>query len=88
MAANSTKREMDYQLAAGFPVHTCLEKNYNLLAIDLRKQETLDADPKAMQQFNFTRNLERAGNKPIFLINGEVKNNSKLLTRNCIVDVF
>ena len=28
-----------------------------MMAIDLRKQQALDADPKAMQQINFTRNL-------------------------------
>ena len=27
-------------------------------SIDLSKQETLDVDPKAIQQINFTRNLE------------------------------
>ena len=36
-------------------------KNY-LIAVDLSKQQALDADPKAIQQINFTANLERAGN--------------------------
>ena len=30
------------------------KKYYKLIAIDLSKQQTLDADPKAMQQINFT----------------------------------
>ena len=30
-----------------------------MIAIDLSKQQALDADPKAMQQINFTRNLNR-----------------------------
>ena len=32
-----------------------------MIAIDLSKQQTLDADPKAIQQINFTVNLERTG---------------------------
>ena len=28
-----------------------------MIVIDLRKQKTLDADSKAIQQINFTRNL-------------------------------
>ena len=30
---------------------------YKMTEIDLSKQQTLDIDPKAMQQINFTRNL-------------------------------
>ena len=33
---------------------------YNMMAIYLTKQEALDADSKAMQQINFTGNLDRA----------------------------
>ena len=33
-----------------------------MLAIDLSKQQALDADPKAVQQINFTRNLNRGEN--------------------------
>ena len=33
-----------------------------MIAIDLDKQQALDADPKAMQQINFTGNLNRANN--------------------------
>ena len=29
-------------------------KTYKIIAIDLRKQQVLDAAPKAMQQINFT----------------------------------
>ena len=31
-----------------------------MIAVDLSKQQALDADPKAIQQNNFTANLERA----------------------------
>ena len=35
-------------------------KNYcKMIAIDLSKQQALDADSKATQQIHFTRNLER-----------------------------
>ena len=36
-----------------------------MIAIDLRKQQALDADPIAIQQINFTANLHRAGNTRI-----------------------
>ena len=32
-----------------------------MIAIDLSKKQALDADPKAIQQINFTANLDRAG---------------------------
>ena len=31
-----------------------------MIAIDLNKQQTLEADPKAMQQINFAANLDKA----------------------------
>ena len=36
-------------------------KYYKIIAIDLSKQQALDADPKAVQQINFTGNLAREG---------------------------
>ena len=38
------------------------QKNYKLIAIDLGKQQSLNADPKVIQQISFTGNLECAGN--------------------------
>ena len=35
------------------------QKHCKLIAIDLSKQEKLDADPKAIQWINFTGNLDR-----------------------------
>ena len=32
-----------------------------MIAIDLSKQQALDADPKAIQQITFTVNLDRVG---------------------------
>ena len=37
-----------------------------MIAIDLIKQQALDAEPKAIQQVNFTGNLDQAGNTTIF----------------------
>ena len=34
---------------------------YKVIAVDLSKQQALDADPRAIQQINFTANLDRAG---------------------------
>ena len=44
-----------------------------MIAIDLSKQQVLDADPKAIQQINFTANLDRAGNTTMFFIIEEAK---------------
>ena len=44
-------------------------------ATDLNKQQTLDADPKSVQQINFARNLARDGkeNTTIFFINEKTR---------------
>ena len=44
-----------------------------MIAIDLSKQQTLDADPRAVQQINFTANIERRGNTTMFFIVEEAK---------------
>ena len=43
------------------------------MAIDLRKQQALDADTTAIQQINFTANLDRVGQTTMFLIIEEAK---------------
>ena len=35
---------------------------YKMIAVDLSKQQALDADPRATQQINFTANFDRARN--------------------------
>ena len=49
------------------------KENYKMIAIDLSKQQALDADPGAIQQISFTENLDRAGNITIFFIIEEAK---------------
>ena len=44
-----------------------------MIAIDLSKQQALDVDPKAIQEINFTANLDRAGNTRTYFILEEVK---------------
>ena len=44
------------------------KKNYKMIAVDLSKQQAIDADPTAIQQTNFTANLDRPGNTTIFFI--------------------
>ena len=39
--------------------------SYKMIAVDLCKQQALDAYPKAIQQINFTANLDRGGNTRI-----------------------
>ena len=49
-------------------------KNYcKIIVVDLSKQQALDADPKVIQQINFTANLDRAGNTRIYFILEEAK---------------
>ena len=44
-----------------------------MIAIDLSKQQAVDADPRAIQQINFAENLDQAGNTRIFFIFEEAK---------------
>ena len=46
-----------------------------MIAIDLSKQQALDADPKAIQQIDFTGSLARQGhtNSTMFFIIEEAK---------------
>ena len=44
-----------------------------MIAIDLSKQQALDADPKAIQKINFTGNLDRDADAIMFFIIEEAK---------------
>ena len=46
---------------------------YKMIAIDLSKEQALDAGPREIQQINFTVNLDRAGNTRIYFILEEAK---------------
>ena len=49
------------------------KENYMMIAINLSNQQTLDADPRAVQQINFTENLDRAGNTKMLFVIEEAK---------------
>ena len=48
-----------------------LQRKLQLIAIDLSKQQALD--PRAIQQINFTANLERANGATMFFIIEQAK---------------
>ena len=47
--------------------------NYEMIAVDLSKQQVLDADPRAIQQINFRENLDREDETRIYVILEEAK---------------
>ena len=47
--------------------------NYKMIAVDLSRQKALDPDPRAIQQINFTANLDRANRTRIYFILRESK---------------
>ena len=68
----ATAQGDDY--TAGCLLHyICFKNHYKMIAVDLSKQQALDADPKAIQQINFTANLDRAGNTRFYFILEEAK---------------
>ena len=44
-----------------------------MIAIDVSKQQALDADPRVIQQISFTANLDRVGNTRIYVVLEEAK---------------
>ena len=59
-----------------------------MIAVDLSKQKALDFDPKAIQQINFTANLDRAGNTRVYFILEEAKEIVLVLTVKSIITSF
>ena len=49
------------------------KENYKMISINLSKQQSLDADPRAIQQTDFTADVDRAGNTAMFSIIAEAK---------------
>ena len=49
------------------------KNHYKMIAIDFSRQQALDDDLRAIQQINFTANLDRAGNTTMFFIIEEAK---------------
>ena len=68
----ATSQGDNYAIGCLLP-YNYFKSYYEMIAIDLSKQQVLDADPKVKQQLNFTENLDRAGKATIFFIIEEVK---------------
>ena len=49
------------------------KNTYKMIAVDLSKQRVLDVDPRAIQQINFTANLDRTGNTRVYFFLEEAK---------------
>ena len=59
-------------------------KEHKLIAVYLCKQQTLLVNPKAIQQINFTENLDHAGNTTMLFIIEESKETIfKFYTKSC-----
>ena len=59
--------------------YSYFKDHYKMIAIDLSKKKALDAVPGAIQQINFTENLDRTGN----LLFKNQRNCFRLFTGNC-----
>ena len=53
--------------------YSYVKDHYKVIAIDLSKQQAVDADPGAIQRINVTANLERDWNTTMFFIKEEPK---------------
>ena len=63
-----------YDYTTGCLLEYIYFKNYcKMIAVDLSKQGALDADPKVIQQINFTTNLDRAERTRFYFILEEAK---------------
>ena len=66
--------DQGYDYTAGCLLdYSYLKENYKLIAIDLRKRQEPDGDPKGIQQINSTGNLDRAEDTYMFFIFKAVK---------------
>ena len=63
----------DYYTTGCLLDYPYFKDSYKIIAVDLSKQQALDVDPRAIQQINFTANLDRAGNTRIYFILEEAK---------------
>ena len=53
--------------------YSYFKDHYKMIAIDVSKQQVLDADPRPIRQINLTANIDRVGNTTMFFIIEEVK---------------
>ena len=65
--------EGDGYTTGGLLDYPYFKENYKKIAVDLSRQNKLDADPRAIQHINFTANLDRVGNTTMSFIIEEAK---------------
>ena len=53
--------------------YSYFKENYKMIPTDLSKEQALDADPRAIQEINFTAGLDQAGNTTMFFIIEEAR---------------
>ena len=63
----------DDNRTGGLLDYSYFTNTYKMIAVDLSRQQALDADPRAIQQINFTGKLDRAGNTRVYFILEEAK---------------
>ena len=68
-------RQGDYYTTGRLLDYLYFKEYYKVIAIDLSEKQELDTNPKAIQQINFTENLERDRNTTVSLILEDVKEN-------------
>ena len=69
--------------------YVCFKNYYDIIAIDLSKQQALDATPKAIQQINFFfGNLHQPEGATIFFIIRETKKKKKIFPKKQCVLLF
>ena len=54
-------------------VYPYFKNSYKMIAVALSKQQIVDSDPRAVQQINFTADLDKEGNTRIYFILKEPK---------------
>ena len=68
-----TTGQGDYYTTGCLLNYSYFTENCNIIAIDLSKQQVPNDNPRAMQQINFTANLDKPGNTTMFFIIKEAK---------------
>ena len=53
--------------------YSYFKDSYKMIAVNLSKQQALNSDPRAIQQINFTANLDRVDNTRNYFILEEAK---------------
>ena len=74
----------DYHTTGSLLDYPYFKDTYKMIAVDLSKQQALDADPRTNQQINFTTNLDGVGNTRIYFILEEAKENKLYFSQGTV----